>query len=108
MAPNLANSQHVMIQGMIEEGTLTNGDMAEVARCSERTISTSRTNHRLFGSTKTPYNGCGGRPRSMTPQMMEALLNLLREDPTCNWKRWPFSSGDTFDELLSPSTISRA
>jgi hypothetical protein len=72
MAPNLADSQHIVIQAMVEEGTLTNLEMSEVANCSTRTITTSRANLRLFGTTKQPYNGCGGRPRTMTPPMLDA------------------------------------
>jgi hypothetical protein len=66
MAPNLAVWQHAVIQDMIADGSLTNAQIAEVASCSGRTMSTSRTNLRHFGSTTTPYNGRGGRPRSMT------------------------------------------
>ena len=81
MAPNLAVSQHELIRAMIKEGSLTNGRKAGVANCSLRTISTSRTNLRRFGSTTAPYNSRGGRPRSMTPLMLETLLGLLREQP---------------------------
>jgi len=108
MAPNLAVSQHVTIQGMIEEGSLTNDKIAAVAKCSPRTISTSPTNLRRLGSTKAPYNGCGGRPRSMTQEMFEALLDLLREKPYLQLDEMEIFLWDRFDELLSTSTISRA
>jgi transposase len=108
MAPNLADSQHVIIQGMIEEGSLTNDEMATVVNCSSRSISTARTNYRRFGSTKAPYNGRGGRPRSLTDPEVDTLLDLLRENPWLHRDEIAIFLGDRFDELRSTSTIGRA
>ena len=108
MAPNLADSQHVAIHGMIEDGTLTNSQAASVANCSERTISASRTNYVRFGSTKAPYNGRGGRPRSMTPLMLDDLLDLLREKHYLQLDEMAIFLWDRYDELVSKSTLSRA
>jgi hypothetical protein len=38
------------------------------------------TNLRAFGSVEAPWNG-GGRPRSVTPMMLEALREHLLEKP---------------------------
>ena len=78
MAPNLAESQHAQIRDMI----LSNHPPAEIADavgCSERSVFAIQWNLRHFGSTKTPSNGVG-RPRSITPPMLDALCEyLLRE-----------------------------
>lgn len=107
MAPNLSASQHLIIQAMIEEGRLTNHEIASVARCSPRTITTCRTNPHLFGSTTAPNNGHGGRAPSMTQQMLENLLDLLRRKPWLRLEEMVIYLSDTYDELLSTSTVSR-
>jgi hypothetical protein len=79
MAPNLAASQHELIQNMIISGSLTSSQMAEVAPCSTHSIKHIRANLR-FNHTTGPRNG-GGRPRSITSPMLDALLKLLLEEP---------------------------
>jgi hypothetical protein len=54
--------------------------MADVAGCSIRSVKYIRSNIRAFGTTKAPWNG-GGRPRSITPPMLEALREYLLEKP---------------------------
>lgn len=98
----------MIIQAMIEEGSLTNDKMAEVVNCSSRTISAARTNHRRFGSTKAPYNGRGGRPRSLTDPEVETILDLLRVNPWLHLDEIAVYLGDKFGELRSTSTIGRA
>jgi len=61
MAPNLAASKHQMIGDMILIGTLTQKQMADAARCSERGIQRIARNMRCFGTTKAPSNGAGRR-----------------------------------------------
>lgn len=80
MAPNLAPSQHDQIRDMIVGQSLTNPQMADVAGSSIRTIKSIRANLRCFGNTKAPRNGCG-RPRSLTPPMLDALCEHLLEKP---------------------------
>lgn len=79
MAPNLALSQHELVQGMIESGC-TNAEIADVAGCSTRSIRTIRTNLRCFVATRAPPN-TAGRPRSIAMPMLRALRNQLTETP---------------------------
>jgi predicted transcriptional regulator len=72
MAPNLANSQRRMIHDMILSNELTAAQMADAAGCSVRAVKYIRSNLRAFGSVEALWNG-GGRPRSVTPIMLEAL-----------------------------------
>jgi hypothetical protein len=81
IAPNLTASQHTLIRDMIVDGSLSDDEMAKLAHYSYRTIRSSRANLLRFGSTTTPYNGRGGRPRSITPPMLDALQEHLIEKP---------------------------
>ena len=80
MAPNLAASQHELIRDMILSKSLTTAQMADVAGCSERSIRYIRSNLRCFGSVKAPPNSAG-RPRTVIPLMLDALLDHLLEKP---------------------------
>jgi hypothetical protein len=80
MAPNLAASQRRTIHDMILSNELTAAQMANAAGCSVRAVKYIRSNLRAFGSVKAPWNG-GGRPRSVTPIMLEALREYLLEKP---------------------------
>jgi hypothetical protein len=80
MAPNLAPSQHDPIRAIILDKMLKTREMANVAECSERSIKAIRSNLYYFGTTKAPPNG-GGRPRSITPPMLEVLCEQLLEKP---------------------------
>jgi hypothetical protein len=80
MAPNLAVSQHVLIRGMTLNKSLTTTRMADVTGCSEHAIRSTRSNLRCFGTVKAPFNDVG-RPRSITPLMLEALREYLLEQP---------------------------
>ena len=80
MAPNLAESQHAEIRDMIHSKSLNAVQMAKVAGCSDRSVRAIRSNLRYFGSTKAPSNGVG-RPRSVTPPMLDALCEHLLEKP---------------------------
>lgn len=80
MAPNLAASQHELICNMILSRSLTTAQMAGVANCSERIIRYIRSNLRLFGSVKAPPIKAG-RPRTVTPPMLDALCEHLLINP---------------------------
>lgn len=80
MAPNLAPSQHDLIHDMILDKKFKTYEMANVARCSQRSIKAIRSNLHYLGTTKAPPNG-GGRPRSITPPMLEVLCEHLLEKP---------------------------
>ena len=83
MAPNLARSQHELIYDMIASKSLSTVQMAEVARCTPRSIKAIRSNIHYFGSTRAPPNG-GGRPRSIIPPMLDALRDRLLDKPVAN------------------------
>ena len=77
MAPNLAASQHAL---MITGKALTYLQIAEVAGCSTGAVKAISADLRRFGSTTAPPNH-GGRSRSMTPPMLDALREHLLEKP---------------------------
>lgn len=54
--------------------------MAKAAGCNKRTFLRISSNIRTFGSVKAPPNK-GGRPRSISPIMLEALYDHLLEKP---------------------------
>jgi predicted transcriptional regulator len=80
MAPNLAPSKHELIYDMIHSGELSMNEMAQAAGCNKSTISRISSNIRMFGSVKAPPIK-GGRPRNITPVMLEALCDHLIEKP---------------------------
>jgi hypothetical protein len=107
MAPNLAASQHDFIRDMILDGTLTAGQMATNAGCSERSIKAINSNLRHFSSTRAPPNGVG-RPRSVTPLMLGALCDHLLEKPGLYQEEMAVFLWDEFDVLVSTFSISRS
>jgi transposase len=66
---------------MIHSKSLKADKMAAVAGCSKRSIYAINRNLRCFGSTKAPSN-VGGRPRSITSAMLDALYEYLEKDPS--------------------------
>jgi hypothetical protein len=83
MAPHLAVAQHNLIHDMILDGTLTAAQMATAAGCSTRSVKAIRSNVCHFNATRAPANG-GGRRRSITPPMLDALREHLLEKPGLN------------------------
>lgn len=81
MAPNLKPSQLVLIHHMIQSNSLTTSQMAYAASCSRQSIVHVRSNLQAFGNVRAPRNGVG-HPRSITPTMLEALCEHLKEKPT--------------------------
>lgn len=107
MAPNLAKSTLQLIQDMICSGELTTSEMAEAAGCSKRAIIRIRSNLRLFGSVKVPLVKAG-RPRNITPLMLEALCDHLLEKPDLYLHEMELFLLDEFDASIPKSTISDA
>lgn len=107
MAPNLAASQHELIRDMILSKSLTTAQMADVAGCSERSIRYIRSNLRCFGSVKAPPNSAG-RPRTVTPLMLDALRDHLLEKPDLYLEEMAIFLWDEFDTLVTTSSIRRA
>jgi transposase len=106
MAPHLATSQHHLIRDMILDGTLTAAQMATAASCSKRSVKAIRSNLRHFHATKAPANG-GGRRRSITPPMLDALRERLLEKPGLYLEEMTLFLWDKFDVLVSTHSISR-
>jgi transposase len=107
MAPNLAPSQHDLIRDMILSNALKNADMASVAGCSCRSVTRIRSNLRYFGTTKAPVNRIG-RPRHITPPMLEALCKHLFKKPDMFLDEMANFLRDEFDMVVATSSISRA
>ena len=107
MAPNLAAAQHDQIRDMILSGEPTDVHMARIVGCSERSIRTIRLNLRLFGTTRAPSNR-GGRPRSISPPIMNALYERLIEKPDIYRDEMDVFLYGEFDTLVRTSNISRA
>lgn len=107
MAPRLASSQLVMIRDMISSRSLTTSQIAEAAGCSKRSIITISTNLRLFGDVRAPLIS-GGRPRLITPLILEALCDHLLEKPDLYLDEMSEFLYDEFEVLVSTYTISRA
>jgi transposase len=107
MAPNLAPSQHHFIRDMILSKSLTTAQIADAAGCSERAVRAIRSNLRCFGTTKAPFNGVG-RPRSITPPMIEALCEHLIEKPGLYQDEMAIFLWDEFGILVTKFSIGRA
>ena len=106
MAPNLAAAQHDHIRDMIVSGSLTCLQMGEAAGCSSRSVKSISENLRCFGRTTAPQNG-GGRPRSITPLMVDALRQHLLEKPDRYLDELVVFLWDEFEILVTVATISR-
>jgi transposase len=80
--------------------------MAEAAGCSTRLIKAIYSNLQSFGMTKAPSNDVG-RPRSITPPMLDALREYLLEKPEQYLDEMAVFLWDEFDVLVTTATISR-
>ena len=96
----------MLIRDMIRRKCFTTAQIADAAECSERSIRNIRTNLRLFGSESPPLNR-GGRPRSITPPMLEALCDHLTEKPGLYLEEMAVFLYDEFDISASSSSIKR-
>ena len=107
MPTNLANSQHEQIRDMILSESLTNHQIASVARCTRCSVQNIRSNFRCFGTTNAPPNRVGRR-NTITPPMLSALLEHLLEKPDQYQDEMIVFPYDEFGIFLTTSTISRA
>lgn len=81
MAPNLKPAQLELIHHMMQTNSLTTFQMAHAADCSKQSIVRIRSNLKVFGNVMAPRNSVG-RPRSITPSMLDVLCERLTEKPT--------------------------
>jgi transposase len=107
MALTLAPSKHELIYDMIHSGELSINEMARAAGCNKSTISRISSNIRMFGSVKAPLNK-GGRPRNITPVMLEALCDHLFEKPALYLDEMAVFLWDEFALQATKWSISRA
>ena len=106
MAPNLAESQHAQIRDMLLSDRPP-AEIANVVGCSKRSVFAIKSNLRSFGSTKAPSNGIG-RPRSITPPMLDALCEHLLEKPSLYRDEMVLFLLDEFKTLVTPFSLGRA
>jgi transposase len=107
MAPSLAASTLALIHDIIVSNELTVPQMAEAAGCNECTIRRLRSNMRQFGNVKAPPNK-KGRPRGLTPAIIQALCDHLLEKPYLYLDEMVLFVWDEFQEMMTTCCISRA
>jgi transposase len=107
MARKLAKSQHSQIKGMLRSKSFKAHEIAGTTECSVRSVYTIKSNLRQYGSTKAPSNG-GGRPRSITPAMFDALCERLLEKPDLYLDEMVLFLLDEFGVQVSTQSIRRA
>lgn len=107
MAPNLAKSQYDLITNINSSGLFTNPEIAEATGYSTRSVRTIRSNIYSYSTTKAPRNG-GGRKRSITPPILDALCEHLLEKPGLYRSEIILFLLDEFDILVTASSIGRA
>ncbi|EED22757.1 TPR domain protein [Talaromyces stipitatus ATCC 10500] len=107
MAPRLAVSTREFTRDMILSNELTTSQIAEAAQCHPSTIRRHRSNLRLFGSVTAPSNK-SGRPRRLTPVMIEALCDHLLEKPQLYLDEMAIFIWDDFGVQVKTWDISRA
>ena len=82
-------------------------EIANVVGCSERSVYAIKSNLCRFDSTKAPSNAVG-RPRSITPLMLDALCEYLLEKPGLYRDEMVLFVLDEFDTVVTTSSIGRA
>jgi transposase len=107
MAPNLARSEHALIGDMIKTKLFKANEIAKVVGCSRRSICAITKNLRCFGSTKAPSEGAG-RPRSVTPPMVDALREFLQQIPGAYLYEMADFLQKEFEVRLTTASIKRA
>ena len=103
MAPHLAESQHVIIGDLIASKVPFKAkQIANVAGCSWRTI--YRRSKRLPKASQNTV----GRPRSITPPMLDALCEHLRENPELYLEEMVAFLWNKFKVLVTIYSVARA
>lgn len=107
MPANLKVPQLEQIHHMIQSESLDRSEIAFVANCSKQAITRIRQNLQAFGNVRAPRNGVGC-PRSITPPMLEALCDHLKEKPTLYQDEMAVFLWDEFGKHVTIQSISRA
>ena len=82
-------------------------EIADAATCSTRGVYRIKRRLRIFGTTKAPSNSAG-RPRSVTPPMLDALCEHLLDNPGLYHHEMVDFVWDKFRVLVTVSSIKRA
>jgi transposase len=82
-------------------------EIANVVGCSVHSVFAIQSNLRHFGSTKASSNGVG-RPRSITPPMLDAWCEYMLEEPDLYRDEIVLFVLDKFNTHITPSSIGRA
>ena len=106
MALKLPISAHTRIRCMIENGGLTNRQIAIHAKCSTNAVKAIKRNVRDFGSTMRPSHR-GGRPLSISAMMRAALFAHLDKHPGLYLEEMVDYLWNEFGEPITKSSISR-
>ena len=108
MAPKLSESQHALISDMLQSGrSFKAHQIAEVARCTARSVYTKKSKIQQYGSSKVPYD-VGGRPRDITSSMFNALCKHWVTHPHLYHDEMARFLLDEFDIPVSTQSIGRA
>lgn len=91
---------------MLRRKCIINSQIADAAECSQRSSRNVRSHLRMFGGESPPMHP-GGRPPSITPPMLEALLEHLVEKPSLYLDEMAVFLQHEFDIAVSPSSIER-
>ena len=92
---------------MIEAERFSNVEIATAAKTTDRTVRRIRRNIRIFGEASAPANN-PGRPATLRPEIVEALLCHLSEKPELCLEGMAWFIWDEFKVVISTSAISRA
>ncbi len=98
MVPNLELFQHERIRHMITS-KFANAAIARTVRCNTRSVQTIWSNPRCLGNTPR---------RTITPPMLNALLQQLIKKPELYEDNTAVLLYDKFEVVVTSLTISRA
>lgn len=108
MARNQDSWQYkIIVHKIISKKRLTISQMANLAKCSERSITNTRKNIRLFGSPNSPTI-TPGPPPSITPVTLEVFCDHLAEIPGLYVEEMGNFLWDEFKVSPSSSSVQRA
>ena len=107
MAPRLALSKIEVISDMLRSNELSISQIACAAECNKRSVYSIRSNLNLFGNARAPPIRVG-RPRILTPAMLEALCDYLLTKRTLYLDELSGILWDDFGIHVPECNISRA
>jgi arginine repressor len=85
MAPTLEAAKHDLLRDLILEAKFSASDIANLVKCSKRTVNRARSNLRCYESTKASFSSGGRRSKIPSPVRL-ALRKHLLNNPTLHQK----------------------